>query len=107
MNFHAVDNYSYSNLNFINSTILPDTCTELPAAVADMTTTTTFPVIVGTVVEVRCQPGYTQTGGNTITCIQGVSYTIGERPTCTIGQCSISTNQLSRFFIKLLRYLDD
>ena len=65
----------------------PDTCTELPAAVSHMRTTTTFPVIVGTVVEVQCQPGYTQAGGKTITCVKGISFTIGEYPTCTIGEC--------------------
>ncbi|KAL5259814.1 hypothetical protein ACHWQZ_G010058 [Mnemiopsis leidyi] len=65
-----------------------DTCTELPAAVSHMTTTTSFPVIVGTVVEVKCQPGYTQAGDSTITCIEGVSFTIGQRPTCTIDTCT-------------------
>ena len=67
----------------------PDKCTGLPAAVSDMKTTTIFPVIVGTVVEVQCQPGYTQAGDNTITCIKGTSFTIREYPTCTIGECSV------------------
>ena len=50
-----------------------------------MTTTSTFPVIVGTVVEVNCKPGHTLAGDNTITCIRDVSFTIGQRPTCIIG----------------------
>ena len=62
-----------------------DTCTELPAAVSDMTTTTTFPVIVGTVVEVACKTGHTLTGDNTITCIRDSSFNINQRPICTIG----------------------
>jgi len=70
------------NNNHVSTT---DTCTELPAAVSDMTTTSTFPVIVGTVVEVSCKPGHTLTGDNTITCIRDISFTIGHLPTCTIG----------------------
>ena len=63
-----------------------ETCTELPLSMSHMTASTTFPVIVGTVVEVRCPPGHTQAGDNTITCIEGTSFTVGERPTCTIGK---------------------
>ena len=62
-----------------------DMCTELPAAVSGMTTTSTFPVIVGTVVEVNCKPGHTLFGDNTITCIRDILFTIGRRPTCTLG----------------------
>lgn len=68
-----------------NDNIIPDTCTELPTAVSDMKTTTSFPVIVGTVVTVQCKPGHTQAGENTITCIKGSSFKIRERPTCTLG----------------------
>ena len=50
-----------------------------------MATTSTFPVIVGTVVEVSCQPGHTLAGDDTITCVKDVSFTIGQRPACTIG----------------------
>ena len=60
-------------------------CTALPASISDMTTTSTFPVIVGTVVEVNCKPGHTLAGDNTIICIKGTSFTIKQRPTCTIG----------------------
>ena len=35
-----------------------DACTDLPAAVSDMKATSTFLVIIGTVVEVNCKPGY-------------------------------------------------
>ena len=62
-----------------------DTCTEPPAALSDMTTTSTFPVIVGTVVEVACKSGHTLAGDNTITCERGVLFTMEQRPTCTIG----------------------
>ena len=62
-----------------------DTCTELPAVVSDMITTSTFPVTVGTVVEVNCKPGHTLAGDNKITCIRHTSFTLGQHPTCTIG----------------------
>ena len=62
-----------------------DTCTELPAAAFDMTTTSIFPVVVGTVVEVNCKPGHTLSGDNSITCIKDVSFKIDQRPTCNIG----------------------
>ncbi|XP_063691244.1 sushi, von Willebrand factor type A, EGF and pentraxin domain-containing protein 1-like [Bolinopsis microptera] len=65
-----------------------DTCTELPAALSDMTTTSTFPVIVGTVVEVVCEPGHTLAGDNTITCEKGVVFKMDQRPTCTIDHCT-------------------
>ena len=65
--------------------IISDTCTELPAAVSDMTTTSTFPVLVGTVVEVNCKPGHTLAGDSSITCIRDVSFNIGQHRTCTIG----------------------
>ena len=55
-----------------------------------MTTTTILPVIVGTVVEVSCKPGYTLTGDNTITCVKDVSFNIDQRPICTIGSIFVS-----------------
>ena len=55
-----------------------------------MITTSTFPVIVGTVVEVSCKPGHSLAGDNTITCIKDVSFNIGQRPTCTIGLIDIN-----------------
>ncbi|XP_063688341.1 sushi, von Willebrand factor type A, EGF and pentraxin domain-containing protein 1-like [Bolinopsis microptera] len=78
-----------NNWGFLDSPqCILDTCTELPAAVSDMTTTSTFPVIVGTVVEVNCKPGHTLAGDNSITCIRDFSFTIGQRPTCTIDRCT-------------------
>ena len=83
---------------------LADTCTELPAAVSDMVTTSTFPVIVGTVVEVNCKPGHTLAGDNTITCIRDVSFTIGQRPTCTIGSivCKILNKSYDLLLLNFL-----
>ena len=65
-----------------------DMCTELPAALSDMTTTSTFPVIVGTEVEVACKPGHTLAGDNTFTCEKGVIFNMEQRPTCTIDHCT-------------------
>ena len=50
-----------------------------------MRTTSTFPVIVGTVVEVACKAGHVQAGDTAITCERGVVFTMEQRPTCTIG----------------------
>ncbi|XP_063684353.1 sushi, von Willebrand factor type A, EGF and pentraxin domain-containing protein 1-like [Bolinopsis microptera] len=52
------------NWSYLDS---PQCILELPAAVSDMITTSTFPVIVGTVVEVNCKPGHTLAGDNGIT----------------------------------------
>ena len=60
-------------------------CAEIPVAVSDIKAKSTFPVIIGTVVEVNCKPGYKLAGDNTLTYIKDVSFNISQRPTSTIG----------------------
>jgi hypothetical protein len=69
----------------VNCHLPSDRCTELPAALSEMTTTQKFPVIVGTVVGVSCPPGHTQAGDTSIACVRGAHFNVQQRPTCTIG----------------------
>ena len=49
-----------------------------------METDTTFPVVVGTVVQLRCQSGFSLKGDSEITCLNGRDYTIINRPICQV-----------------------
>ena len=52
----------------------------------NMRTTTMFPVVIGTVVEVTCPPGHVLSGSSHITCVRDVNFRIETWPTCTIGE---------------------
>ncbi|XP_063677750.1 sushi, von Willebrand factor type A, EGF and pentraxin domain-containing protein 1-like [Bolinopsis microptera] len=64
-----------------------DECTELPN-LPNIKTNTTFPVVVGTVVELWCIPGYTLQGDSQITCLNGKEYLISSPPSCQIDTCN-------------------
>ena len=63
-----------------------DTCTGLPN-LQNILTDTTFPVIIGTKIELSCTEGYTFQGDTTITCIKDTTFTIGTPPTCHLDSC--------------------
>ena len=63
-----------------------DECTGIPTTMTNMRTTTMFPVVIGTVVDVTCPPGHVLSGSSHITCVRGVNFMIETWPTCTIGE---------------------
>ena len=47
-----------------------------------MKTETKFPIIFGTVVEVKCDSGYKLEGSNTVTCDRDTTFTFVEQSAC-------------------------
>ena len=57
-------------------------CTKLHPAWFYMTTETTFPVVPGNVITVKCLDGFSNQGSETITCQNGIHYKFNIEPRC-------------------------
>ncbi|KAL5253132.1 hypothetical protein ACHWQZ_G015784 [Mnemiopsis leidyi] len=66
-----------------------DECTNLPTSLQKLEITShTLPVTYSTVVQVKCNHGYTLQGDNTLTCVQGEQFNFSNLPTCIIEICT-------------------
>ncbi|KAL5272348.1 hypothetical protein ACHWQZ_G000534 [Mnemiopsis leidyi] len=64
-----------------------DECTDLPE-LPNIETAATFPVILGTVVTLRCPPGHDLLGDSEITCVKEKKYNIVNQPSCRVHTCT-------------------
>ena len=64
-----------------------ETCTGLPD-IAQLDTTSSFPVNYGEVVTVKCGPGYELAGDDVITCDSDTVFVYNTVPSCTLGDFS-------------------
>ena len=57
-------------------------CISLNPTWDNMETETSFPIVLGSVVQIACETGYRLEGSNTVTCDRGTTYTFVEQPAC-------------------------
>ena len=79
---HAIPMLTYQNSD-LSTNFSADECTDLPE-LPSIETKTSFPVILGTVVKLRCPPGHDLQGDSEITCVKGRKYNIVNQPSCRV-----------------------
>ena len=76
----------------VKSNNIPDKCVAMPD-IPKIQTKITFPVVVGTKLEISCIPGHRLRGSDVITCVKDKTFVIEEIPTCEIGKKSHKTSR--------------
>ena len=61
-------------------------CTGLDPSWTHLTTTSTFPLVTGTILVVACDTGYMNIGNSTATCDRNTSYLYVHEPECKPGR---------------------